>query len=303
MQFYTALAVAVFVSFFGPSLCQDGDEEALQNSGDCPLLTWHHHCSFPIVHECAVDVDCGETENKCCFNGCKLTCQTAVKHKQGKRHQGHTMCEKPMDLVFMIDSSESVGVENFKQIKRMVDRTLTQFTISEKKTHVSIIMIDSVPHIELNLNTLKGDNITSENVLKVVDNLQFISGQTRIDLALRMARKEIFSKLGGGRKHVQKILLVFSDGGQTWNPTMLNLRNEVEDLMMAGVQIYSVGVWAEELNLSNLLDIASSPNNLFATEFYGDLLAQLKKISKVPCSDSLKRLLWKQGLRKLTKKE
>ena len=54
----------------------------------------------------------------------------------------------------MIDSSESVGVENFKKIKKMVDRTLTQFTISEKKTHVSIIMIDSVPHIELNLNTL-----------------------------------------------------------------------------------------------------------------------------------------------------
>lgn len=208
-----------------------------------------------------------------------------------------------MDLVFMIDSSESVGVENFKKIRKMVDRTLTQFTISEKKTHVSIIMIDSVPHIELNLNTLKGDNITSDNVFKVVDNLKFISGQTRIDLALRMARKEVFSKLGGGRKHAQKILLVFSDGGQTWNPTMLNLRNEAEDLMMAGVQIYPVGVWADELNMRTLLDITSSPDNFFNAEFFGNLLAQLKKISKTPCSGSLKRLLLKYGLRGLTKKE
>ena len=107
----------------------------------------------------------------------------------------------------MIDSSESVGVENFKKIKKMVDRTLNQFTISEKKTHVSVIMIDSVPHIELNFNTLKGDNLTRENVFKVVDSLQFISGQTRIDLALRMARKDVFSKLGGGRKNVQKVKL------------------------------------------------------------------------------------------------
>ena len=66
----------------------------MQNSGDCPRLTWHHRCSFPIVHECAVDVDCGETKNKCCYNGCKLTCQTAVKRKHGKRHRGYTSKER-----------------------------------------------------------------------------------------------------------------------------------------------------------------------------------------------------------------
>ena len=112
-----------------------------------------------------------------------------------------------MDLVFMIDSSESVGLENFNNIKKMVDKTLTLFTISEKKTHVGVIVIDSVPHIELNLNTLKGNNFTQDHVMKVVDGLQFISGQTRIDLALRMARKEIFSKSEGARKDAGKVKL------------------------------------------------------------------------------------------------
>ena len=112
-----------------------------------------------------------------------------------------------MDLVFMIDSSESVGLENFNNIKKMVDKTLTLFSISEKKTHVSVIVIDSVPHIELNLNTLKGSNFTQDHVMKVVDSLQFIRGQTRIDLALRMARKEVFSKSGGARKNAGKVRL------------------------------------------------------------------------------------------------
>lgn len=68
---------------------------------------------------------------------------------------------------------------------------------------------------------------------------------------------------------------------------MLNLRNEAEDLMMAGVQIYPVGVWADELNMRTLLDITSSPDNFFNVEFFGNLLAQLKKISKAPCSGKL----------------
>lgn len=105
----------------------------------------------------------------------------------------------------MIDSSESVGLKNFNSIKKMVDKTLTLFTISEKNTHVSVIVIDSVPHIELNLNTLKGNNFTQDHVVKVVDSLQFISGQTRIDLALRMARKEVFSK---SRKDARKVIKI-----------------------------------------------------------------------------------------------
>lgn len=65
---------------------------------------------------------------------------------------------------------------------------------------------------------------------------------------------------------------------------MLSLKKEAQSLMKAGVQIYPVGVWADELNMRTLLDIAPSPNNFFNTEFFGDLLAQLKQISKAPCS-------------------
>lgn len=117
----------------------------------------------------------------------------------------HAVCATPLDLVFMIDSSESVGLENFNKIKKMVDKTLTLFTISAKQTHVGVIMIDSVPRIELNLNTLQGNNVTHDHMMRVVDGLEFISGQTRIDLALRMARKEVFSKAGGTRENVRKV--------------------------------------------------------------------------------------------------
>ncbi|KAJ7370156.1 hypothetical protein OS493_033781 [Desmophyllum pertusum] len=215
MRLSTVLAVVVFLSLFGALFCSESEFEdaALQNSGECPALQWRPRCSLPVTHECAVDVDCGESGHKCCYNGCYMTCQTAVKRKLRNKQK---MCATPLDLVFMIDSSESVGLENFNKIKKMVDKTLTLFTISAKQTHVGVIMIDSVPRIELNLNTLQGNNITHDHVMRVVDGLEFISGQTRIDLALRMARKEVFSKAGGMRENVRKLLLVFTDGGQTW---------------------------------------------------------------------------------------
>ncbi|KAJ7354721.1 hypothetical protein OS493_030497 [Desmophyllum pertusum] len=265
--------------------------EGVQNSGECPPLQWRPRCSLPVTHECAVDIDCGESGHKCCYNGCYMTCQTAVKRKLRNKQK---MCATPLDLVFMIDSSESVGLENFNKIKKMVDKTLTLFTISAKQTHVGVIMIDSVPRIELNLNTLQGNNITHDHVMRVVDGLEFISGQTRIDLALRMARKEVFSKAGGMRENVRK-KLAFTQPNSSDNEyfehwtkkspscsvssscfyrrrtdvdrTMLSLKKESQTLMKTGVEIFPVAVWAETLNMMTLLDIAPNSRNIFNTDF------------------------------------
>lgn len=297
--------VAVFVSLLSGLFCSESEfeDESLQNAGECPPMKWSTLCSIPVTQQCTVDVDCGEgeeSENKCCYNGCYMTCQTAVKPKPGKPRHRDKMCERPMDLVFMIDSSESVGLENFNNIKKMVDKTLTLFTISEKKTHVGVIVIDSVPHIELNLNTLQGNNVTQDHVIRVVDSLQFISGQTRIDLALRMARKEVFSKSGGARKEARKLLLVFTDGGQTWDRTMLNLRKEAQSLIKTGVEIFPVAVRSEMLNLKTLVDITHDSANVFNTEFFPYLLDLLKKMSKRPCPGSQLKM---KLLGNLTKKE
>ncbi|XP_020632397.1 collagen alpha-1(XXI) chain-like [Orbicella faveolata] len=295
-------AVTVFLSLLGALVCSESEfeDESLQNTGECPPMTRYTRCSIPVTHQCTVDVDCDkneESEYKCCYNGCYMTCQAAIEPKSGKPRHKKRMCEKPMDLVFMIDSSESVGLENFNKIKKMVDKTLTLFTISEKKTHVGVIVIDSVPHIELNLNTLTGNNFTQDHVMKVVDSLQFISGQTRIDLALRMARKEVFSK--SERKDAGKLLLAFTDGGQTWDRTMLNLQKEAQSLIKTGVEIFPVAVWSEMLNLKTLVDITHDSRNVFNTQFFPYLLDLLKKMSKRPCPGSLKKKL----LRNITRKE
>ena len=63
----------------------------VQNTGECPPMTWYTRCSIPVTHQCTVDVDCDKDEEskfKCCYNGCFMTCQAAVETKPGKpRHK------------------------------------------------------------------------------------------------------------------------------------------------------------------------------------------------------------------------
>jgi len=87
----------------------------------------------------------------------------------------------------------------------MVDRIINVFTISPKKTHAAVIMIDDMPTHALRFNTFQGKDLNNENVRRVIDNLEFAKGKTRIDLALRMAYKEMFSKRGGGRTNARKV--------------------------------------------------------------------------------------------------
>lgn len=87
----------------------------------------------------------------------------------------------------------------------MVDRIINVFTISPKKSRVAVIMIDGLPKHALRFNTFQGKELNRENVRRVIENLEFAKGKTRIDLALRMAYKEMFSKRGGGRKKARKV--------------------------------------------------------------------------------------------------
>ena len=48
-----------------------------------------------------------------------------------------------------------------------------------------------------------------------VDAIPLMGFQTRIDRALRLAQKELFAEINGGREKIPKILILLTDGTQT----------------------------------------------------------------------------------------
>lgn len=81
-----------------------------------------------------------------------------------------------------------------------------------------------------------------------------------------------------------QILLVFTDGIQTWAPAkMTKLTKASEPLKRMGVTIIPVGVWGDQINVGSLLDISVDSNTVYNMEFFPELLQALKKLSKMPC--------------------
>ena len=116
------------------------------------------------------------------------------------------MCEIPLDLGFLIDSSASIGYKNFKKIQKIMQTVIEYYTISEHGTHVAAILIDGEPRLSFGFNTLKGSKLNTVQVQRLIQAMQYSKGKTRIDLALHVASKEMFSKLGGSRRNARKVL-------------------------------------------------------------------------------------------------
>lgn len=81
-----------------------------------------------------------------------------------------------------------------------------------------------------------------------------------------------------------KILIVFTDGIQTWAPSkMVKLSKASEPLKRIGVKLIPVGVWGEQINVGSLMDISTDNYTVYNMDFFPELLQALKKMSKVPC--------------------
>ena len=63
--------------------------QLVENQGICPPTKWLSSCSPPVAHDCVVDVDCG-LKDKCCYNGCYMTCKAPNEGKLGQKQRRKT---------------------------------------------------------------------------------------------------------------------------------------------------------------------------------------------------------------------
>ena len=115
-------------------------------------------------------------------------------------------CKVPIDLGFLIDASGSIGVSGFKKIRDFVKRIIDAFEISEAGTHVAAIWYSDDAEVAFNFTSLQGDNITRDEVFKLVEGISVTKGKTRIDKALRLAHSDMFSVKGGSQPGRPKVL-------------------------------------------------------------------------------------------------
>ncbi|KAL6034753.1 hypothetical protein STEG23_012365, partial [Scotinomys teguina] len=190
--------------------------------------------------------------------------------------------ETPLELVFVIDSSESVGPENFQIIQNFVKTLADRVALDLATARIGII---NYSHKVEKLASLK--QFSSKDDFKlVVDSMQYLGEGTYTATALQAAN-DMFKE---ARPGVKKVALVVTDG-QTDSRDKKKLADVVKDANDSNVERFVIGVvkkddpnfeiFYQEMNL-----IATDPEHVYQFDDFFTLQDTLKqKLSKKICED------------------
>lgn len=173
-----------------------------------------------------------------------------------------------MELVFIIDSSESVGKKNFKKIQDFVISLVDRTTIGPNATRIGLVLYSHYIQLVFNL----AQYTTKEEVKQVVRNMTYGGEGTHTGEAIRNATEEAFLN---ARPGVTKVAIVITDG-QTDEREPINLASAVEAAHAAKIVMYAVGIYNTSGPRQNELKrelelIASNPEHVYPINDYNTL--------------------------------
>ena len=184
-----------------------------------------------------------------------------------------------LDLVFVLDTSGSIGSENFTNAKKSIENIVSSLRIGPNK--VAVITFSTDVTLLFNLNTHR-DNAT---LIKAIREIPYTGGLTNTAEAIRVLRSEVLSETLGVRPSNEstQIAIIMTDGRSNLpNAT----KKEAEMLHnQTNFKVFAVGV-GDAVDFSELLNIASS--TAFAIQianFSGEELQEFENtIKRQTCS-------------------
>ncbi|XP_072263598.1 matrilin-3 [Pyxicephalus adspersus] len=189
-----------------------------------------------------------------------------------------TVCKsKPMDLVFIIDSSRSVRPQEFEKVKTFLSDMIDTLDTGERATRVAVVNYASTVTIEFYLKTFF-NKAAMKNAISLINPL---STGTMTGLAIQTALEEAFSEESGARPvslQIPKVAIIVTDGRP---------QDRVQDVAAtaraSGIEIYAVGV--DRADMQSLKLMASEPldDHVFYVETYGVIEKLTSKFKESFC--------------------
>ncbi|XP_044929752.1 matrilin-3 isoform X2 [Mustela putorius furo] len=178
--------------------------------------------------------------------------------------RGAGVCRsRPLDLVFIIDSSRSVRPLEFTKVKTFVSQIIDTLDIGAADTRVAVVNYASTVKIEFHLQTHSDKQSLKQAVARITP----LSTGTMSGLAIQTAMDEAFTVEAGARgptSNIPKVAIIVTDGRPQ------DQVNEVAARARAsGIELYAVGV--DRADMESLKMIASEPldEHVFYVETYG----------------------------------
>lgn len=189
-----------------------------------------------------------------------------------------TNCKnRPIDLVFIIDSSRSVRPAEFKKAKEFLQGMVDSLVIGRDATRVGLVNYASTVKIEFLLNTF----FDKSSVMQALGQVEPLASGTMTGMAIRTAMEKAFTKEAGARSasmNIAKVAIIVTDGRP---------QDKVEEVSAtaraSGIEIYAVGV--DRADMASLKLMASQPHDdhVFYVETYGVIEKLTSKFRETLC--------------------
>nr|KAF6326485.1 matrilin 2 [Pipistrellus kuhlii] len=178
--------------------------------------------------------------------------------------------EGPIDLVFVIDGSKSLGEDNFEIVKQFVTGIIDSLVVSPKAARVGLLQYSTQVRPEFALSSFG----SARDMKKAVATMKYMGKGSMTGLALRHMFERSFTPAEGARPlsaRVPRVAIVFTDG---------RAQDDVAEwagkAKANGITVYAVGVGKaieEELQ-----EIASKPTDRHL--FYAEDFSTMGEISE-----------------------
>ncbi|XP_030058548.1 von Willebrand factor A domain-containing protein 2 isoform X2 [Microcaecilia unicolor] len=169
-------------------------------------------------------------------------------------------CHASLDLVFTLDGSAEVGLENFNHLKNFVKSASLHFIINRDVTQIGLVVFGSRLHTVFSLDT----HNTRSGVLEAINWASFVGGLGSAGSALLHIYDDVMTVQKGARPGVNKVVVMLTDGTGAEDAVV-----PAQKLRSNGISLFVVGIGEAKRNL--LMRIAGSESYIIQVASYKDL--------------------------------
>jgi len=174
------------------------------------------------------------------------------------------------DIVFLVDSSTSVGEENFGKLKDFVSNVARSLNLAHARSRVAVILFSSYAQLAIGFS----DHSTMLTFKEDVDKLSLVGGSRRIDRALDAA----VTLLGNVPSDRPKVVIMLTAGKQD-SGFSNTLANAGAPLHTMRAQTYVVAI-GREPDVLELRPVYRFDSNLFVVSPFASLEPRTRPIAE-----------------------
>ncbi|KAK5855504.1 hypothetical protein PBY51_005601 [Eleginops maclovinus] len=141
--------------------------------------------------------------------------------------------QSPLELVFVIDSSESVGPENFELVKDFVNALIDRVTVSREAGRIGVVLYSHVDMVVVSLQQMA----SQDDIKTAVRRMPYLGEGTFTGSAIHRAN-QLFQ---ASRPGVRKVAVVLTDG-QADHRDAMQFEETATVAHEQGIEMFVIGV-------------------------------------------------------------